>query len=147
MAAFSSDIPARGGTARGSAGPVRLLLPGAAQASRRRATPWLVAIVLIIAALGVWTSAGLAQDDDSTRTARSAMAKSLDPIKGRFHRVHGMTLKLNCGTCHGTDGPDALVERKPDGAAADTPGRVDRWACIGCHKASAKPVWSSRPER
>lgn len=146
MAAFSSDFPARGGIARGSAGAVRLL-PGAAQASRRSTTPWLVAIVLIIAALGVWTSAGLAQEDDSTRAARSAMAKSLDPIKGRFHHVHGMALKLSCGTCHESDGPDALVERKPDAAAGDMPGRVDRRACIGCHKSSAKPVWSGRRER
>ncbi len=118
------------GIARGFAGPVRLL-PGAAQASRRSTTPWLVAIVLVIAALGVWTSAGLAQDDDSARAARGAMARSLDPIKGCFHQVHSMTLKLNCGTCHESGGPDVLLERNIDGAAPDVPMRVDRWACLG----------------
>ena len=113
------------------------------QVPRRRAMPWIaVIVVIIIAILVIWTTAGLAQDHDATRAARSAMAKSLDPIKGRFHHVHGMTLKLHCGTCHVLDRPDALVESSL--AGADMPGRVDRRACLGCHRTSARPSWSDR---
>jgi hypothetical protein len=141
MPASSSFFPAGVGTTRRCAG---LLAPSHAnRSSRLGAGLWIAVIVLVIGVVGVWTTAGLAQDDDSTRAARNAMAKSLDPIKGRFHRVHGMALKLHCGTCHASDQRDALIEGKVD-PVAEMPGRVDRTVCAGCHKSSVRPGWSDR---
>jgi hypothetical protein len=151
MAAKFSPSSTISRVARRSVQPVRVSARVAGW-RRRIVARCIVAVVLIIAMLGVWMSAGLAQSDDSARAARSAMVKSLDPIKGRYHQVHGMTLKLHCGTCHVSDRPDALVEGEPpgqDGAsgqpvAAAMPGRVDRGACIGCHKAGARPAGADK---
>jgi len=152
MAAKSTPSSTISRVARRSVQPVRL--PVRIVVRRRRlVTQCVVAAVLIIAMLGVWTRAGLAQtDDNSARAARSAMVKSLDPIKGRFHRVHGMTLKLHCGTCHVSDRPGALMDSEERGkesasgrpVATTMPGRIDRAACVGCHKAGARPAGADK---
>lgn len=99
------------------------------------------AIAVIIGIFGIWTSAGLAQGEVSARTARDAMVQTLDPIKGHFHRVHGMTLRLGCGTCHEADRPDTLIDRTTALTTAGGTARAERRACVGCHKGAAKPVW------
>jgi hypothetical protein len=67
--------------------------------------------------------------------------KSLDPVKGRFHRQHTQKLKMACDTCHSGDQTDVLFLRKDDVPAPGMPGQVDREVCLSCHKAPAKPAW------
>ena len=64
---------------------------------------------------------------------------SLDPFKGKFHKVHTQQLKASCDTCHSTDLNDVLFLRGSEPPRG--PGPVDRATCLGCHQAPAKPAW------
>jgi hypothetical protein len=70
----------------------------------------------------------------------AASAKSLDPVKGAFHRIHTQKLKMSCDTCHSAELKDVLFLRGAE-VAASGPGPVDRALCLGCHQAPAKPTW------
>jgi len=56
--------------------------------------------------------------------------------EGRFHKIHTTVLGLNCETCHaGTEyQADFITMRKYEADAGASPGRLDRGACLGCHK-------------
>jgi len=73
-------------------------------------------------------------------TKPAASAKSLDPVKGAFHRIHTQKLKLSCDTCHAAELKDVLFLRGAE-VIASGPGPVDRSICLGCHQAPAKPTW------
>ena len=70
----------------------------------------------------------------------AASVKSLDPVKGAFHRTHTQKLKLACDSCHATELKDVLFLRGAE-VSASGPGPVDREICLGCHQAPAKPTW------
>jgi len=149
MAASFSFLHWGGRLARRSASTVDWQAEDRRRRRQRGILRCVAVVVLAIAILGVWMSAGFAHEDDSTRAARSAMVKSLEEIKGRFHRVHGMTLKLQCGTCHASDRLDALVEggtarNRPAAVAREVRGPVDRTVCLGCHRTSARPAWADK---
>ena len=107
-------------------------------------------LVAVIAIVGLWASSGLAQSSgaapatDVARPKRAVVIKSLDPIKGRFHRMHANRLKMNCASCHGAGEPDVLFLRRNDVVPAAMPGQVNRKICLTCHKAPAKPTWYGR---
>ena len=95
-----------------------------------------VAVGLTIAALQA-----VAAGDAAKKPAKPvAVAKSLDPAKGSFHRVHTQKQKLACDTCHGTELTDVLFLRGAEVVASGV-GPVDRATCAGCHQAPAKPAW------
>ena len=99
--------------------------------------------LLAALALGLAVAAlpAMAADDAAKKPAKPvAAAKSMDPAKGSFHRVHTQKLKLSCDTCHGTELKDVLFLRGAEVVASGT-GPVDRAVCAGCHQAPAKPAW------
>ena len=95
-----------------------------------------VALGLVMATLPA-----LAADDAKKNVAKpAANAKSLDPVKGSFHRTHTQKQKLACDTCHQTELTDVLFLRGSEVLASGV-GPVDRATCAGCHQAPAKPAW------
>jgi hypothetical protein len=100
--------------------------------------------LIAAAVLGVAMAAlpALAADDAAKKpTAKPvASAKSLDPAKGSFHRVHTQKVKLSCDTCHATELKDVLFLRGAEVLASGV-GPVDRATCASCHQAPAKPAW------
>ncbi len=88
----------------------------------------------------------MAADDAAKKPAAKPVAgmKSLDPVKGAFHRIHTQKLKLACDSCHATDLKDVLFLRGAE-VVASGPGPVDRAICAGCHQAPAKPAWYGTP--
>ena len=102
----------------------------------------LLAIVVAISAASLLATAGFAQQPAQQQTrpaARTVM--SLDPVKGKFHRVHIRKLKMSCGTCHSDQSNDVLFLRRNDVVPAAMPGQVDRKVCLDCHKSPRKPSW------
>ena len=103
--------------------------------------PLLAALVLGFAVLAI---PAIAADDAAkkpTTTKAVSGSKSMDPIKGRFHRQHNQKLKLACDTCHSGEQTDILFLRKDDAPAPGFPGQVNREVCASCHTAPAKPAW------
>lgn len=100
--------------------------------------------LIAAAVLGVAVTAlpALAAGDpvEKPATKPAAAAKSMDPAKGSFHRVHTQKLELSCGACHATELKDVLFLRGAE-VSATRPGPVDRAVCLGCHRAPAKPAW------
>ena len=74
-----------------------------------------------------------------------AGAKSLDPMKGAFHRAHTQKLKLGCDSCHASALEDVLFLRGAEVSAKGAPGSVDRAMCLACHQAPAEPTWYGTP--
>ena len=100
----------------------------------------LIAAVVLGMAMAALPAA--AADDATTKPAAkpAASAKSLDPVKGAFHRAHTQKLKMSCDTCHASELKDVLFLRGAE-VVASGPGPVDRAVCLGCHQAPAKPTW------
>ena len=105
--------------------------------------------LIAAALLGVAVVALHATAADSATKSPAAKpvadAKSLDPMKGSFHRVHTKKLKLACDSCHASVLEDILFLRGAEVSAAGSPGPVDRAMCAGCHQAPAKPTWYGPP--
>jgi formate hydrogenlyase subunit 6/NADH:ubiquinone oxidoreductase subunit I len=80
-------------------------------------------------------------------TAKATGTKSMDPVKGRFHRQHTQKLKMGCDTCHTGAPNDILFLRKDDAPAPGFPGQVNREVCASCHTAPAKPAWYGAASR
>ncbi len=99
-------------------------------------------IAAAVLALGIAALPAIAADDGAKKPAAKpvATAKSMDPVKGTFHRVHTQKQKLACDTCHGTELTDVLFLRGAEVVASGV-GPVDRAVCAGCHQAPAKPAW------
>lgn len=86
----------------------------------------------------------IAADDAAKKPATTKTAagiKSMDPIKGRFHRQHNQRLKMACDTCHSGGQTDILFLRKDDVVPAGMPGQVNRQICLACHTQPNKPTW------
>jgi len=101
---------------------------------------WLIAAILL--GMAVAALPAVAADDAATKPASkpAASAKSLDPVKGGFHRIHTQKLKMACDSCHASELKDVLFLRGAE-VSAGGPGPVDRGICLGCHQAPAKPTW------
>ena len=102
---------------------------------------------IAVLVLGLAMSVTPATAADAARNAvgkTAASAKSLDPIKGAFHRVHAQKLKFSCDSCHSSDLSDVLFLRGAE-VVANGPGPVDRAMCVGCHQAPGKPTWYGAP--
>lgn len=99
-------------------------------------------IAAIVLGMAVAAMPAVAADDAAKNpTAKPvASAKSLDPVKGSFHRAHTQKLKMACDNCHAPELKDALFLRGAE-VSASGPGPVDRGICLGCHQAPAKPTW------
>ena len=99
-------------------------------------------IAAIVLGMAVAALPAVAADDAAKKPAAKpvASAKSLDPVKGAFHRGHTQTLKLSCDSCHASELKDVLFLRGEE-VLASGPGPVDRAVCITCHQAPAKPTW------
>ena len=99
-------------------------------------------IAAIVLGMAVGALPAIAADDAAKKPAAKpvASAKSLDPVKGAFHRTHTQKLKMTCDTCHATELKDVLFLRGAE-VTASGPGPVDREICLGCHQAPAKPTW------
>jgi hypothetical protein len=84
----------------------------------------------------------VAADDAAKKPAAKPMAaaKSLDPVKGRFHQAHNQKLKMACDACHAPQLTDVLFLRGAE-VSMEGPGPVDRGVCLGCHQAPAKLTW------
>lgn len=89
-------------------------------------------LVLPVAAADVTTA--------KPATKPAASAKSLDPMKGTFHKAHTQKLKMSCDSCHADTLKDVLFLRGAE-VAASGPGPVDRSLCLGCHQAPSTPTW------
>jgi len=100
----------------------------------------LIAAMVLGMAMVALPAAGA--DVSTTKPAAKpvASAKSLDPVKGAFHRTHTQKLKMSCDTCHSAELKDVLFLRGAE-VVASGPGPVDRALCLGCHQAPAKPTW------
>lgn len=97
----------------------------------------------LIAAVVLGLALPAAAADEATKKPAAkpaAIAKSLDPGTGAFHRVHTQKLKMSCDTCHASELKDVLFLRGAE-VSASGPGPVDRAVCLGCHQAPAKPNW------
>jgi hypothetical protein len=99
-------------------------------------------IVAVVLGIAVAALPAVAADDAANKPVAkpAASAKSLDPVKGAFHRTHTQKLKMGCDSCHAPELKDALFLRGAE-VAASGPGPVDRAICLGCHQAPAKPTW------
>ncbi len=99
-------------------------------------------IAALVVGIAVAALPALAADDAAKQPAAkpAASAKSLDPVKGAFHRTHTQKLKMACDGCHATELKDVLFLRGAE-VTASGPGPVDRGICLGCHQAPAKPTW------
>ena len=73
--------------------------------------------------------------------------KTLDPVKGRFHRLHTRNLKLQCGSCHSSNTQDLLFLRRNEPVPANMPGQVNRKVCLSCHQTPGKPTWYGAAKR
>jgi len=100
----------------------------------------LIAVAVLGMAMAALPAAGADVSTTKSAAKPAASAKSLDPVKGAFHRTHTQKLKMSCDTCHGTEPKDVLFLRGAE-VAMSGPGPVDRAACLGCHQAPAKPTW------
>ena len=101
-------------------------------------------IALMVMGVAMLVLPAVAADDAAKKPAAVKAAagnKSLDPIKGRFHRQHNQKLKMACDTCHSGGQADILFLRKDDVPAPGMPGQVNREVCLSCHKAPVKPAW------
>ena len=101
-------------------------------------------IAAIAVSIAVLAMPVVAADDAAKKPVAAkavAGAKSLDPVKGGFHRQHTQKLKMACDTCHGSGQTDILFLRKDDAPAPGFPGQVNRELCASCHTAPAKPAW------
>ena len=97
-------------------------------------------IAAVVLGLAMTGTPALADDAVKQPAKPVAAVKSMDPVKGSFHRVHTQKLKLACDTCHGSELKDVLFLRGAEVAASGA-GPVDRAICAGCHQAPAKPTW------
>ena len=101
--------------------------------------------LIAVAMLGLAVAAlpTMAADELAKKPAAkpAAIAKSMDPWKGSFHRVHKQKAKLACDSCHGSELADVLFLRGAEVSAPGGPGPVDRATCAACHQAPAKPAW------
>ena len=97
-------------------------------------------IAAVVLGLAMAAAPALADDAAKKPAKPVAAAKSMDPVKGSFHRVHTQKLKLACDSCHGSELKDVLFLRGAEVVASGV-GPVDRATCAGCHKAPAKPAW------
>lgn len=99
-------------------------------------------IAAIVLGMAVAALPAVAADDAAIKptTKPVASTKSLDPIKGAFHRTHTQKLKMACDNCHAGELKDVLFLRGAE-VSAGGPGPVDRGICLGCHQAPAKPTW------
>ena len=98
--------------------------------------------VMVVVGLATLAHPVMAADDAGKKptATKSVRNKSLDPVKGDFHKQHNQKLKLGCDTCHSGQ-TDILFLRKDDVTAPGMPGQVNREVCLSCHKAPAKPAW------
>jgi hypothetical protein len=101
----------------------------------------IAAIAVGVAVLAMPAAAADEAAKKPAATKASAGNKSLDPVKGRFHRQHTQKLKMACDTCHSGVQTDVLFLRKDDAPAPGMPGQVDREVCLSCHMSPAKPAW------
>jgi hypothetical protein len=99
-------------------------------------------IAAIVLGMAVAAMPAVAADDAAKKPAAKpvASAKSLDPVKGSFHRAHTQKLKMACDSCHSSELKDVLFLRGAE-VSAGSPGPVDRGICLSCHQAPAKPTW------
>lgn len=107
-------------------------------------------IALIVMSVVMLALPAVAADDAAKKPAATKAAagnKSMDPIKGRFHRQHNQKLKMACDTCHSGGQTDILFLRKDDAPAPGMPGQVNREVCLSCHTAPAKPAWYGATRR
>ena len=100
----------------------------------------LIAAMVLGVAMAALPAAGAGVSTTKPAAKPVASAKSLDPVKGAFHRTHTQKLKMSCDTCHAPELKDVLFLRGAE-VAASGPGPVDRALCLGCHQAPAKPTW------
>ena len=101
-------------------------------------------IAAIAVGFAVLAMPAIAADDAAKKPATTKAAagtKSMDPVKGRFHRQHTQKLKMGCDTCHTGAPTDILFLRKDDVPTPGMPGQVNREVCASCHTAPAKPAW------
>ena len=102
------------------------------------------AIAAIVLGFALLAMPAMAADGGAKKPVATKAAtgdKSLDPVKGRFHRQHNQKLNMACDTCHSSERTDILFLRKDDAPAPGMPGQVNREVCLSCHKAPAKPAW------
>jgi hypothetical protein len=99
-------------------------------------------IAAMVLGIAVAALPAVAADDAATKPASkpATSAKSLDPVKGGFHRIHTQRRKMACDSCHASELKDVLFLRGAE-VSAGGPGPVDRGICLGCHQAPAKPTW------
>ena len=108
------------------------------------------AFAAIAVCFAMLTMPVVAADDAAKKPAATKAAagtKSMDPVKGRFHRQHNQKLKMACDTCHSGGQTDILFLRKDDVPAPGMPGQVNREVCASCHTAPAKPAWYGATSR
>jgi hypothetical protein len=101
------------------------------------------AIAVMITGMAMLAHPAIAADDAGKKPAatKAVHNKSLDPVKGDFHKLHNQKMKMACDTCHSGGQTDVLFLRKDDAPAPGMPGQVNREICLSCHKAPAKPAW------
>ncbi len=97
-------------------------------------------ITAMVVGLAISALPAAAADTVKRPAGPAVVAKSIDPARGSFHRVHTQKLKLACATCHSSEVKDVLFLRGAEVAASGT-GSVDRAVCAGCHQTPAKPAW------
>jgi hypothetical protein len=77
----------------------------------------------------------------SGAAAADSEKRSLNPVDGRFHKIHTQNLKMGCGACHSAEQKDILFLRKDEPLPVGMPGQVDRHTCLSCHTKPAQPAW------
>ena len=100
-------------------------------------------LAVIVMGFAMVVLPAIAADDAGKKPATTTVVrnKSLDPVKGDFHRLHNQKMKMACDVCHSGGQTDVLFLRKDDAPAPGMPGQVNREVCLSCHKAPAKPAW------
>ena len=101
------------------------------------------AMAVMVMGVAMFALPANAADDAGKKPAatKATRNKSLDPVKGDFHKLHNQKMKMACDTCHSGGQSDILFLRKDDAPAPGMPGQVNREVCLSCHKAPAKPAW------